>query len=90
MGNMFPWYLLLFQNWFETSLALPKCSEELTKPQFCKINEDYPSLPYIIQPTIDILDIIEINDDQQSITLYFQLLLAYNDTAALLLEDPSK
>ena len=87
---MIPWYLFIFQCWLDITLALPKCSEELTKPQFCKTNEDYPSFPYIIQPTIDILDIIEINDDQQSITLYFQLLLAYNDTAALLLVDPKK
>ena len=83
-------YPFIFLGWIKVSLALSKCSEELTKPQFCKINDEYPIFPFVIQPTIDIFDIIEINDDQQSITLYFQLLLGYNDTATILLEDPSK
>ena len=84
------WYLFIFQGLIKFSLALSKCSEELIKPQFCKIKDEYPTFPFVIHPTIDIFDIIEINDDQQSITLYFQLLLGYNDTAAILLEDPSK
>lgn len=70
--------------------ALKRCNENLTTGQFCKVNEEYPNFPFVIQPTIDILDIIDINDDQKSITLYFQLLLAYNDTASILVEDPNK
>ena len=70
--------------------ALKRCNENLTTGQFCKVNEEYPNFPFVIQPTIDILDIIDINDDQKSITLYFQLLLAYNDTASILMEDPNK
>ena len=70
--------------------ALKRCNENLTTGQFCKVNEEYPNFPFVIQPTIDILDIIDINDDQKSITLYFQLLLAYNDTTSILVEDPNK
>ena len=73
-----------------STLALKSCNENLTAGQFCKVNEEYPNFPFVIQPTIDILDIIDINDNQKTITLYFQLLLAYNDTGSILVEDPNK
>ena len=73
-----------------STLALKRCNENLTAGQFCKVNEEYPNFPFVIQPTIDILDIIDINDNQKTITLYFQLLLAYNDTGSILVEDPNK
>ena len=79
--------LLLLQLWFKLSNGLSKCSEDLAEPQFCKVTDKYPITPFIIHPTIDILDVIEINDDFKTITLYFQLLLAYNDTGSLLIEN---
>ena len=79
---------LIFTFLVSSTIALNKCNKNLTTGQFCKLTDEYPSFPFVIQPTIDILDIIDVNDDQKTITLYFQLLLAYNETASILVENP--
>ena len=70
----------------ENSLQnLIDCDQEVTETQFCKLGEVYPP-PYsiIIQPTIHIFELSEINEDKKTITVYFQLYLKWNDTYAKL------
>ena len=69
----------------ENSLQnLIDCDQEVSKTQFCKLGEVYPPSYYIVQPTINIFDVSEINEDKKTITVYFQLYLRWNDTYAKL------
>ena len=47
--------------------ALKRCNENLTTGQFCKVNEEYPNFPFVIQPRSDVLGISDIYDDLEGI-----------------------
>ena len=50
---------------------LISCNQDVAKTHFCKITEEYPVYPWIIQPTIDIIEISEINDNDKTIMVHF-------------------
>ena len=81
--------LLLLLSRVPKSLQDLLVCDDLTsesETQFCKASDSvaYPPNFYTIQPTIDILDVSEINEDKKTITVYFQFFLGWNDTVAQL------
>ena len=76
--------LIIFLNARNSLQNLIDCDQEVTKTQFCKLGEVYPQPYYIIQPTINILDVSKINEDEKTISVYFKLFLKWNDTYAKL------
>ena len=82
---MFKIIILIIVLNIEQSLQnLIDCDQEVTKTQFCKLGDVYPPPYYIVQPTISIFNVDEINEDKKTITVYFKIFLNWNDTAAKL------
>ena len=76
--------LIIVLNVEQSLQNLIDCDQEVTKTQFCKLGDVYPPPYYIVQPTISIFNVDEINEDKKTITVYFKIFLNWNDTAAKL------
>ena len=68
-----------------TDVELPSCSTSTGNVKngvmFCqRANEEYPKWPYLIQPFIEVRDIIDVNEVDNSITVYIHILSVWNDS----------
>ena len=55
-----------------------------TDEVFCKSSQVYPSFPYLIQPSLEVRDIIDVDEEYQSMTVYVHILTAWNDSIRVL------
>ena len=77
---------LIFANiWYFTNANwLPVCNTEtnLTERRLCKITSTYPVLPLTIQPIVTILELLDLDTTDNSMTVSLQTRLTWNDTGA--------
>ena len=75
-------FLTLF---IPTEGTLLKCPEDSNKTIICTRNEDYKSdrvprpIPRIITSIVDVKDIIGINDNEKTMTIYLHLIMEWED-----------
>ena len=55
----------------------------LTERTFCKNSTMYPVVPIIIFPYIYITEILDFNEDENSIRISLQIMLKWNDSAII-------
>ena len=79
------WVLLLFM--VKSIICLKTCSVATNKPEICAIYENHtmnkPPRPWPmkLQPTIEFRDIIDFDQDANTITLVVRVLMHWNDTS---------
>ena len=61
---------------------LPLCSttSNLTKRQLCKISPEYPLFPIQIQPHLVVLEVLDLDEKSNAMTISIQMKLSWNDT----------
>ena len=73
--------LLAFLADFVWSITLPICSEtEVLQRQLCKINGTFTNYPYIIQPYLNIQEVLELNENSKYLTVSVYTHLSWNDS----------
>ena len=66
-------------------VSLTSCSEPVDKLQICKLNPDYdqsfPAKPWpmIVNNSVRVLDIVEFNADENTMTIFVQLMAWWID-----------
>ena len=86
---MLRWTCLVIWLYYFTSdngvASLTSCSSPVEKLQICKLNPDYdqsfPSKPWpmIVNNSVRVLDIVEFNADENTMTIFVQLMAWWED-----------
>ena len=70
--------LLIDYVWTET---LPICGKtEVLERQLCKINQTFTNWPKIIQPYLNIQEVLELNENSKFLTVSVYTHLSWNDS----------
>ena len=80
-------FLFLFSNTFG-KISLPLCSEisdELVtkEKEICKLTSKYPNFPLVLQPSLNIREVLELDEIEKSITFSIFSHFSWNDTAVI-------
>ena len=89
LSTMFHIVLLLLTSllYSKTESSLILCSEKVSRVQICKKETNYrPNItPYprlcVIKPVVDIKDILDINLEKKTITVYLYIILQWIDNS---------
>ena len=69
---------------FATS-SLPHCSEDVDKVQICRTkfgyDKSFPSKPWpmLIENTVRVVDVVELNTNENTLTILVQLMVLWDD-----------
>ena len=67
-----------------TLAQLPICKDVSNTTEICRNVDLYPKFPVTVYTTIQILEVMRINEDEKSLKVYFLMTMGWNDTGAQL------